>query len=474
MSNQSHTSACPGFRACDLSRRSLLKVGGMGLLGLTMPALLRGQAQALNKWGTSGPIKSRAKSVIFLYQFGGPSHIDMFDMKPNAPEGIRGPHKQMASNADGIAITNRMPRVAKVMDKVTLIRSMTHNMKNHNSASYYALSGHAPPTDDIRLKDTLDLFPSYGSVVDKLAPARGDMPTAVAYPYLIRDGAVTPGQHASFLGKAHDPFFFAQDPNSPAFALPELSLPSDMTVGRLEERRELQQMIDKQSKLLETSATAQGMDEYYTKALAMLNSTRLRDAFNLSAEKPEVRDAYGRHTYGQSLLLARRLVEAGAKFVTVYFSEGIGGQSFTSGGWDTHGFNNTHMFPIIEKYHLPITDQTLPTLLIDLDERSLLNDTLVLWMGEFGRTPRMNSQTSRDHWPQCYTALLAGGGVKRGFVYGESDKNGEYPAKDPVRPDDLAATLFYMLGIDPATEVRGLGDRPVMISEGKPVMDILA
>jgi len=245
-------------------------------------------------------------------------------------------------------------------------------------------------------------------------------------------------------------------------------------VGRLEERRELQQLIDKQSRLLETSATAQGMDEYYTKALAMLNSTRLRDAFNLSAEKPSVRDAYGRHTYGQGLLLARRLVEAGAKFVTVYFSEGIGGQSFTSGGWDTHGFNNTHMFPIVEKYHLPITDQTLPTLLIDLDERGLLNDTLVLWMGEFGRTPRLNSQTSRDHWPQCYTALLAGGGVKRGFVYGESDKNAEYPAKDPVRPDDLAATLFYLLGIDPATEVRGLGDRPVMISEGKPVMDILA
>lgn len=474
MSNENSRSACPGFRACDLSRRSLLKVGGMGLLGLTMPTLLRGQAQTLNKWGTSGPIKPRAKSVIFLYQFGGPSHIDMFDMKPNAPEGIRGPHRQMASNADGIAVNDRMPRVAKVMDKVTLIRSMTHNMKNHNSASYYALSGHAPPTDDIRLKDTLDLFPSYGSVVDKLAPTRGDMPTAVAYPYLIRDGAVTPGQHASFLGKAHDPFFFAQDPNNPAFALPELSIPTDMTIGRLEERRQLQQLIDKQSRLLETSATAQGMDEYYTRALAMLNSTRLRDAFNLSAEKPAVRDAYGRHTYGQSLLLARRLVEAGAKFVTVYFSESIGGQSFTAGGWDTHGFNNTHMYPIIEKYHLPITDQTLPTLLIDMEERGLLKDTLVLWMGEFGRTPRMNSQTSRDHWPQCYTALLAGGGVKRGFVYGESDKNAEYPAKDPVRPDDLAATLFYLLGIDPATEVRGLGDRPVMISEGKPVMDILA
>ena len=446
----------------------------MGLLGLTMPNLLRAQEQQ-KKWTATGgaTIKPRAKSIIFLYQFGGPSHIDMFDMKPDAPEGVRGPHKPISSSADGIQVSEHLPRVAKIMNKVTLIRSMTHNMKNHNSASYYALSGHAPPVDDIRLKDTLELFPAYGSVVDRLAPTRGDMPTFVSYPYLIRDGAVTPGQHASFLGKAHDPFFFSQDPNSADFALPEISLPSDMPVARLEERRELQKIIDRQSRLLDTSAAAKGLDDYYSRAMAMLNSTRLRDAFNLFAEKDSVREAYGRHTYGQGLLLARRLVEAGAKFVTVYFSENIGGQSFTSGGWDTHGFNNTHMFPIIEKYHLPMTEQTLPTLLTDMDERGLLDETLVVWMGEFGRTPKMNAQTSRDHWPNCYTTLLAGGGVKRGFVHGASDKRAEYPDKDPVRPDDLAATMFYLLGIDPTTEVRGLGDRPVMISEGKPVMEIL-
>jgi hypothetical protein len=475
MPNDHKSFACPGFRACELSRRSLLKVGGMGLLGLTMPNLLRAQEQQ-KKWTAAGgtTISPWANSIIFLYQFGGPTHVDMFDMKPDAPSGIRGPHKPISSNADGIQVSEHLPKVAKIMNKVTLIRSMTHNMKNHNSASYYALTGHAPPTDDIRLKDTLDLFPAYGSVVDRLAPTRGDMPTFVSYPYLIRDGAVTPGQHASFLGKAHDPFFFSQDPSSPNFALPELSLPSDMPVARLEERRELQKIIDRQSRLLDSSAAAKGLDDYYSRAMAMLNSTRLRDAFNLSAEKDSVRDAYGRHTYGQGLLLARRLVEAGAKFVTVYFSDNIGGQSFTSGGWDTHGFNNTHMFPIVEKYHLPMTEQTLPTLLSDMDERGLLNETLVVWMGEFGRTPKLNAQMSRDHWPNCYTTLLAGGGVKRGFVYGASDKKAEYPAKDPVRPDDLAATIFYLLGIDPTTEVRGLGDRPVAISEGKPVMDILA
>ena len=434
---------------------------------MTLPGLL--QAEALKK----GP-KARAKSVIFLFQFGGPSHIDMFDRKPDAPEGIRGPLSPIQSSVPGLHLCQGLERLAKVMDKVTLIRSMTHTMKNHNSASYYALTGHAPPVDDIRLKDTLELFPGYGSVVDRLAPVDGEVPTSVSYPYVLSDGSITPGQHASFLGKAHDPFLFTQDPSSPGFSLPELTLPANMSMGRLEQRRELQRVIDAQAKLMEISASARGFDSYYEKAMAMLNSTRLRTAFNLQDEPAKLRDAYGRHTYGQSCLLARRLVEAGSKFVTVYFSSGIGGQSETSGGWDTHGFNDTKMFPIINKYHLPITDQTLPTLLTDLDERGLLDTTLVVWMGEFGRTPRINGSASRDHWPQCYTTLLAGGGVKRGFIYGASDKNGMYPAENPVRPDDLAATIYHLLGIDPHTEVRDVGNRPLVIANGKPVMGVIA
>jgi len=441
----------------------------MGLLGLNMRSLL--QAEEKSK---AAKIPVRAKSVIFLYQFGGPSHIDMFDMKPGAPEGIRGPHKPISSSADGIIVSERLPRLAKVMDKVTLVRSMHHTMKNHNSASYYALTGHAPPVDDIRLRDSLELFPAYGSVVDRLAPISGEMPTSVAFPYVIRDGSVTPGQHASFLGKVHDPFLVTQDPSSPNFSLPELSLPAQVSFERLEQRRELQKLIDQQSRLLEVSATARGLDEYYDKALAMLHSARLRTAFDLSQEPARLRDAYGRHTYGQSCLLARRLVEAGTKFVTVYFSGSIGGQSTTEGGWDTHGFNNTRMYPIIEKYHLPLTDQTLPTFLEDLDARGLLETTLVVWMGEFGRTPKINANTSRDHWPDCYTVLLAGGGVKRGFVYGASDKQGAYPAENPVRPDDLAATIFHLLGIDSATEVRGVGNRPVLIANGKPITGVIA
>lgn len=466
--------ACRGFHAERYSRRRLLQVGGLGMLGLTLPKWVNGlQAGPAPGTVVSQP-KARAKSVIFLYQFGGPSHVDLFDMKPDAPEKIRSPHRPIRSSADGIQVSERLPDVARVMDKVTLVRSVHHTMNNHNSASYYALTGHAPPVDDIRLRDTLDLAPAYGSVVDALAPVSAELPSFVAYPHVCRDGAITPGQHASFLGHEHDPLLVLQDPNAADFTLPELSLPAGMSFERLTARREIQKLIDQQSHLLDHAAAARGLDAYYERALTMLHSDRLRSAFDLSKEPEKVRDRYGRTTYGQGCLLARRLVEAGVKFVTVYFSDNIGGQSDSGGGWDTHGFNNTHMYPIVEKYHLPITNVTLPALLRDLDERGLLDTTLVLWMGEFGRTPEINKSVSRDHWPFCYTALLAGGGVKRGYVHGASDRRGMYPADKPVRPDDLAATLFHLLGISPRTEVLNHQRRPLPISEGEIIEEILA
>lgn len=467
MKPQSPASACDGFRSGLLSRRHLLKVGGMGVLGMTLPKLLQAESALQNP-------AAKAKSIIFLFQWGGPSHIDMFDRKPDAPEGVRGPLRSISSSLPGVPVCEGLERTAKILDKVTLVRTLTHRMTNHNSAGYYALTGHAPPSDDQRLRDSIDLYPSYGSVVDRLAPVRADLPTFVAYPHTISDGSITPGQHASFLGKQHDPLFFKQDPNLPDFGLPELSLPAGLTIERLEQRRELQKLVDRQARILDYSTAAQGLDAYYDRALAMLHSPKLRQAFNLSAEPQPVRDAYGRTTYGQSCLLARRLVEAGAKFISVYFAESIGGQSTESGGWDTHGFSNTRMYPIIQKYHLPITDQTLPTLLNDLETRGLLDTTLVVWVGEFGRTPKINSNASRDHWPQCYTALLAGAGVKKGFVYGASDKTGAYPVENPVKPDDLAATLYHILGINPATEVRDVVNRPLAISSGRVIEDILA
>lgn len=466
MSSELFASACAGFRQSNMNRRHLLQIGGLGLLGLHLSGFLRAAERGNGS-------KARAKSVIFLHQYGGPSHVDTFDMKPAAPDAIRGEFKPSATSAPGIYVSEKLPRTATIMDKVTLIRSLHHEMKNHNSAGYYSLTGYAPPTDDQRLRDSRDLFPAYGSIVDRLAPAKAGVPTFVAYPHVIRDGSITPGQHASFLGKAHDPLLILQDPNSPDFRLPELSLPASLTPERMENRREVLKLIDQQTELLEFSAKARGIDAHYQRALSMLSSPGIKKAFDLSSEPAHVRDRYGRTTYGQSCLLARRLVEAGAKFINVYFAQTIGGRT-NSGGWDTHGFDNNPMYPILKQYLLPITDQTLPTLLDDLESRGLLEETLVVWVGEFGRSPRINNMAGRDHWPPCYTALLAGGGVKRGYVHGSSDKNGAFPASDPVRPEDLAATMFYLLGLDRKTEVYDALNRPLPISKGSVITGVLA
>lgn len=455
-------SACSDFHRSLPTRRHLLRIGGTGLMALSLPHLLRAD-------GTAS--KAKARSVIFLHQWGGPSHHDTFDMKPSAPEAVRGQYKPISTSLPGLHVCELLPRTARVMHKVTLIRSLYHTMKNHNSAGYYSLTGKAPPTDDQRLRDSIELFPAYGSVVDRLAPAKAGLPTFVAFPHVIRDGSITPGQQASFLGKQHDPLLVLQDPNSPAFRLPELSLPRNLTLERLQSRREVMRLIDRQTALLEHSSTARGIDAHYDKALSMLTSPAVRKAFDLSAEPVSVRDKYGRTTYGQSCLLARRLVEAGVRFVNVYFAQHIGGDN---GGWDTHGFNGQPMYPILSKYLLPITDQTLPTLIDDLDERGLLETTLVIWVGEFGRTPRINKEAGRDHWPQCYSALLAGGGVRRGHVFGTSDKIGAYPTHDAVRPDDLAATIFHLLGIDPHTEVFDALNRPLSVASGEPISGVLA
>ena len=460
----------PLDRSFLLKRRALLSAGTMGLLGVSLPKIL----QAANQYtGPKPPV--RAKSVIFLFQWGGPSHLETFDMKPNAEESVRGPHRRMASACPDIWVNDRLPKTAAVMDKVSLIRSVHHTMSNHNSAGYYALTGKAPPSDDQRLRESIELFPGYGSVADKLMEQRDPaMPSYVSYPHIIADGSPTPGQFASFLGKRHDPLYVPADPNDAGFSLPQFSLPEGLGMDRLRHRRGLQQFIDQQARLMDFSAEARGLDDYYAKALGMLNSPRIREAFNIGAESEAMREAYGRTTYGQGCLLARRLAESGVRFTTCYFSDSIGGQKTDRGGWDTHGFNNTRMFPIIEQYHLPITEQTLPTLLLDLEQRGMLDETLVVWMGEFGRTPKINANSSRDHWPHCYTVLLAGGGTKRGFVHGASDETGSHPAADPVTPDDIAATIYYLMGIDPRSEVEDAQGRPIMISSGKPILEVVA
>jgi hypothetical protein len=445
-----------------LTRRHLLQVGALALAGLPLHAT-RPHAPTKRK--------ARARAVIFLHQWGGPSHHDTFDMKPLAPAEIRGELKPVATSVPGVQVSELLPRTAGIMDRLTVVRTLRHTMKNHNSAGYYSLTGYAPPTDDQRLRDSRDLFPAYGSIVDRLSPARKGVPTFVAFPHVISDGSITPGQHASFLSKSHDPLLITQDPASPGFRLPELSLPANLSPERLANRKEVMRLIDKQTELLEFSAKARGIDDHYKRALAMLTSPGVKKAFDLSAEPAALRNRYGRTTYGQACLLARRLVEAGARFINVYFAPYIGG---CEGGWDTHGFGGKKMYPILKRYLLPLADQTLPALVMDLEQRGLLGETLVVWVGEFGRSPRINNLAGRDHWPQCYPAILAGGGVKRGFTFGASDRIGAYPASDPVRPEDLSATMFHLLGLDPAAEVQDALNRPLPISPGKVIEGVLA
>jgi hypothetical protein len=409
-----------------------------------------------------------AKHVIFLYQFGGPSHIDTFDTKPDAPAEIRGEFKTIPTSVPGLRFSEHIPRLARLAEKFALVRSLHHNMKNHNTATYYQLTGHVPPIDDIRLRDSPELYPAYGSVAGRFLPPKEGLPSFVALPYVMADGVVSPGQHASFLGRAYDPLLVKQDPSEPNFKLPELSLPADTPLERIEDRRKLLELVDQQAGLLDWCATARGIDTYHQRAFAMLASPAVKKAFDIASEPAKVRDRYGRTAYGQSCLLARRLVQAGVTFVNVYFSSNIGGAG--SGGWDTHQTN----FSELKNRLLPATEQTLPTLLEDLEAHGLLKDTLVIWTGDFGRAPKLGDRTpdGRGHWPGCFTTLLAGGGIRGGAVYGSSDKIGAFPKDHPTLPDDMAATVFHALGVPPTAEVHDLFRRPLPIALGKPITSL--
>ncbi|MEI8211978.1 MAG: DUF1501 domain-containing protein [Planctomycetota bacterium] len=462
---------CPEFDRMMASRRCALRVGGLGLASILGGSWADRYASAMaSQDGESKRPTARAKSVIFLHQYGGPSHIDTFDMKPQAPDGIRGEFKPIASSVAGSPVCEYLPRWGAQLNRWAQIRSVHHDMKNHNPACYYSLTGKRPPTDDIRLRDTLELYPAFGSSAAKFAPSPSGVPSFVAYPHVLRDGAIAPGQHASFLGKQFEPYFFQADPNAADFALPELQLPSNIDLDRLARRRDLVKLIDEEKRLIETSSDARGMDLLQQQALQILSSNGLRDALDLSREESSLRDAYGRTTYGQSCLLARRLVEAGVRFVNVYFSQSIGGAG--SEGWDTHQEN----FKDLRERLLPTTDQTVPTLIQDLESRGLLNDTLVLWMGEFGRSPQIGDRDGkgRGHWPDCYTVMMAGGGIRGGSIYGQSDGKGAYPALDPVGPEDIAATLFWALGINPHAEVIDTQGRPLPIALGSPIQSIFS
>jgi len=440
-----------------MTRRDMLRVGGMGVMGLTLPALLQAEAAA----ATSGR-KPSAKSVIMLFNFGGVSHLETFDMKPNGSSDSRGEFKPISSKVPGTQVCELLPRMARMTDKFAIIRSVQHKMSNHNSAACTGLTGFMPAVNDINLRDSPDQMPAYGSVVSAMLPSYNGMPPFVAMPTIIRDATQSPGQHGGHLGKKHDPLLILRDPNSADFQLPELSLPDDVTVDRLQDRRSLLSLLDRQTKLTEESAEARGLDTYHERAFTMLSSPQVRAAFDIGQETPKMRDEYGRTTFGQCCLLARRLVERGTRLVTVFYSQPSGGFI-----WDTHSDH----FNTNKKTLLPTTDQAVPALLTDLEERGLLDDTLVFWTCEFGRTPKVNKDAGRDHWPNAYTVMMAGGGIRGGAVYGATDDNGAFPTADPVSPANLSGTLYHALGIDTNTEIRDRLNRPLRIAED-PILDL--
>jgi hypothetical protein len=440
----------------QLDRRAMLQVGSLGLLGLTQADLLRAEARSRHK--------ATAKSVILLFQFGGASHHDTFDMKPQAPVEIRGEFEAIPSAVPGRTICEHLPKLAAMADRYSLVRSVQHKSSSHNPGAYVSLTGFESPVNIVTLNASAHDFPHPGSIVDYLDRRNSDVPTSVALPTMIADGPFrTPGEFAGFLGRKHDPVWVLKDPNSKDFHLDELNLPTGVNVTRVNDRQQTLKKLNALSQLAEHAADVGGLGEYQQRAVQLLTSEATRQAFDIQAEPDETRQRYGRHQYGQSVLLARRLVEAGVRFVTVYYSRSIG-------GWDTHEDN----FKKLKGDRLPQTDSALSALFTDLDERGLLDETLVYWTGDFGRTPKINAKAGRDHWPQCGTVLMAGGGIQGGREYGSSDATGAYPHSNRTTPGDITATVFHALGFDPATEIHDQLDRPLPISNGRPILELFA
>jgi hypothetical protein len=439
-----------------VTRRRLLRIGGLGPLGLNLATLLRAEA-------ARGPGRPDApvRSCILIFYYGGPSHHDTWDMKPHAPREVRGEFGSIATAVPGLRISEQLPHCARVMGRLAIVRGMHHPMTNHNAAAFATLCGRNPLKGDLELlADDRNDPPCHGSALSHLLPEARGVPTFVALPHVMYNVVVLPGQSPGFLGSAHGPLQVARDPNAPDFRLAELELPGDISLDRLGHRESLLRYLDGPLRRLESRAAVDALDTYNEKAFRLLRSAAVRRAFDLSREDPRLRDRYGRTKHGQSVLLARRLVESGVRFVAVYDHEANGQDN-----WDTHNNN----FGRLKDQLLPPTDRALAALVEDLETRGLLASTLVIAMGEFGRTPRLNRDAGRDHWPYCFSVVLAGGGVRGGSTFGSSDKLGAYPESDAVTPADLASTLFWRFGLDPATELRDLSGRPYRLADGRPV-----
>jgi hypothetical protein len=435
---------CEGFY-----RRDFLKIGAAGLMGLSLPQLLQLEARA-----AADQKKGRkANAVIMVWLGGGPATIDMWDLKPNAAEGVRGTFKPIETKAKDVVISEHLPKMAQVMDKATIVRSLHHTIPAHGPATVFMTTGNKP-TPALN-------YPALGSLAAKLMKAEAGVPPYVSFGE-IRGGT---GGTAGHLGTAYNPFIIEGGAGRKGTAgkmqVRGIQLPADFSLEQLENRDALLKGFDSTFKSIDTSPDlVDGYTAFHQQALDMLRSDKTKKAFDLSAEKKELRDRYGNTPFGQGVLTARRLVEVGVRFVTI-----------SLGGWDTHRQN----FDALQKRQLPVLDQALASLIGDLSDRGMLDKTIVYCAGEFGRTPKINKNSGRDHWARSMAVVLAGGGFKRGYAHGSTDAQGMAPAIDPCTPDDVSATIFRNLGIDPHQELTTPTGRPVQLfHEGNVVEKLLA
>jgi uncharacterized protein (DUF1501 family) len=424
-----------------LSRRQFLEIGGVGAFGLSLPGLLRSQALA-----AEAPRKDT--NCILLWMSGGPSHHDTFDPKPEARDGVRGDFKPIPTAVPGVHFSEHLPRLAGALKQFSLLRSLNPRQGAHSAADANMLSGHA--------FTPVMSYPCYGSVVAQQKGGRNAMP-----PFLQLGTSLSTlagGGTAAFLGNTHNPYVVPSDPNSATFSVRDLTPPKGVSFDRVGRRLEMLQSLDRWQEHMERSDLITSMDTFYQKSHILLTAPETKRAFDLGLESDQLRDAYGRTTLGQSCLLARRLIEAGVRFVTV-----------TDGGWDTHGDN----FNTLKNKRLPPLDMALPTLLEDLRDRGLLESTLVIWMGDFGRTPLINSGAGRDHWDSVGNVIFAGGGTKAGVVVGATDAEGGTCVRDQYFTQDVGATLYQQLGIPLDVVFSSMDGRPIPSWVGKPIAEIV-
>ncbi len=434
-------------KAAAISRRELMQVGTSGLLGIGLSQVTATRAVAA---GSGTP-----KSLIIVFLTGAASHHDTFDMKMDAPPEIRGEFKPIATSIPGYQICEHLPNLAKRAHRFAVIRSLSHGDNNHLMSTHHVLTGEKQPGGFFDKVASRDDWPNYAAALQYLRPKHDGIPTGVNLPNFLAEGPLTwPGQHAGFLGPNFDPWQITGDPNKPDFRVDALSLSPGIDVGRLDQRHSLLNEVNRQQSRLGEVAQSLRLQNDQELAISLLTSSRLSESFQLQRESDAVRDRYGRTTTGQSLLLARRLNAAGVRVVQANI-----GRVQT---WDNHG----NIFPTLKNTLLPPLDQGVAALLDDLEASGRINDTLVMMLGEFGRTPTINPQRGRDHWGPCFFGLFAGAGVRPGQVIGRSDDIGAYPVTRAFSPNDVAATVYHVLGIPPDTEVRDRLNRPVRLNRG--------